>query len=574
MQIDGITINNSYIVQEKVDQNPFWEIWTTKSVYSPNTFLLCFLCLKESEIDQGDYMIFRHYFYRVFKLQNPCLYHPLDLDVYHDRIYIALESKEGVFLHQFLDQGVTIPFHVALQIIIDLLHGLQELQRLHISHNLLSPWNIWLNLTPEGIESAQICDYFLFPLTAYLLPILNKEEDFSCYLSPALLRSEQPSGSYINDIYSVGIILYRLLTGKCPPKVGTGKPAQFLKGRNDLPDGMEEVLLDMLDIKSAVTNIDDLFSTLLQIQASIEKASNDYMSGFDPSRYIVRVETDTTNHDNFQYLEELKTVDEDTEPAAPNTIRIFFSRIIGLFRKRKKRGTAMPALPEVESYTITKLSERKKEITFGKITGDMGFTKGKNPLRRLKKLFAALNAHYIYDKVTGNSSDIDQAAQNKTPEKDEEIRQEAKELYKHMPPEFKNGMALPQEPVLPEKTGGDSHLNIPEWDIESMNLERKEQINQPATGTNPDTPGILTGMNGKPGIPPTAETREKEYPLDDEKKAQPPDAKAKDRQAPLPSQPLTPQHQGTSKPTGSHRFLHWLIKLLKKAFSLLLNIFT
>lgn len=569
MQIDGKTINNSYIVQEKVDQNPLWEMWTTKSVYSPNTFLLCFLCLKESEIDQGDYMIFRHYFYRVFNIQHPCFYHPLDLDIYNDHIYIALESKEGVFLHQFLEEGVTIPFHVALQIIIDLLHGLQELQRLHISHNQLSPWNIWLNLTPEGIENAQICDYFLFPLTAYLLPILKKHEDCSCYLSPALRSSEQPSVSYINDIYSVGIILYRLLTGKYPPKAGIDKPAQLLKGRPDLPDGMEEVLLNMLDIKAEVTHVDDLFNTLLQIQASIEKGNNDYMRGFDPSRYIARVKADSTNHDN-SLLEELKTVDEDTEPAPPGTFRIFLSRIISLFRKRKKRGTAAAAPPEVESHAMTGLSERKKIITFGKITGDMGFTKGKNPLRRLQKLFAALNAHYI-----SSNRDQDAPPRHKTPEKDSGIRHEADaKSYKRIP-------SGPKKTLHPEKTGGDNFqgtpVDIPELDREfMMNLERKKQIEQPAAGTDPNTPGILTGMNGKPGIPPATETRApgEKYLLDDEKRTQPSYAKKQESQAAPPPQPLKPQQQQrTSEPDDNHGFFHWLIKLLKKAFSFLRNIF-
>ncbi|MBA7519474.1 hypothetical protein ES705_11553 [subsurface metagenome] len=230
--------------------------------------------------------------------------------------------------------------------------------------------------------------------------------------------------------------------------------------------------------------------------------------------------------------------------------------------------------PEIESHTIAKLAERKKEITFGKITGDMSFAKGKNPFRRLQILFAALNAHYIYDKVTGKSSDIDQAVQNKTPEKGEESQQEAEELYKHMPPELENHMPLPQEPVLPEKTEEDSHPNSPKWDIELINQESEEQNNQSIAGADPNTPETVTGMYGKPCIPPSAKTREKEYPLDDLKNTHPPNVKKRDSQAPLPSQPLAPEHQRTPGTTGNRSFFHWLIDLLKKAFSILRNIFT
>ena len=182
---------------------------------------------------------------------------------------------------------------MSLQIIIGLLHGLQEMQRLQISYNLFSPWNIWLNLTPESIESAQIYNYFLFPLTAYLLPILKKKKNCSCYLSPALLSSEQESGSYINDIYLVGIILYRLLMGKYLSKVDIGKIDQFFKERQDLPDGMEKVLLNMLDIKAKATDIDDLLNTLLEMYSCIKESKDDYMRGFNRSCYLGRVTTGT-----------------------------------------------------------------------------------------------------------------------------------------------------------------------------------------------------------------------------------------------------------------------------------------
>jgi len=40
MRLTGKVINRCYIVQKKVNENPFGEIWTVKSIYSPDTFLL------------------------------------------------------------------------------------------------------------------------------------------------------------------------------------------------------------------------------------------------------------------------------------------------------------------------------------------------------------------------------------------------------------------------------------------------------------------------------------------------------------------------------------------------------
>ncbi len=144
------------------------------------------------------------------------LNHPQVMRVYggekRSRIYMVMEWCEGVLLRKILDEG-RIPQERALRIAIGILDALDYIHANGVVHRDLKPENIMVDehdnvkLIDFGIASdagARRLTYANFTAT---LGTPN-------YISPEQVKGKRGDGR--SDIYSMGVILYEMLTGKLP----------------------------------------------------------------------------------------------------------------------------------------------------------------------------------------------------------------------------------------------------------------------------------------------------------------------------------------------------------------------
>jgi serine/threonine-protein kinase len=144
------------------------------------------------------------------------LNHPGVMRVYDDekrsRIYMVMEWCEGRLLRQILDEG-RIGQDRALRIAIEVLDALDYIHASGVIHRDLKPENIMVDehdrikLIDFGIAgdaSARRLTYANFTAT---LGTPN-------YISPEQVKGKRGDGR--SDIYSMGVILYEMLTGKLP----------------------------------------------------------------------------------------------------------------------------------------------------------------------------------------------------------------------------------------------------------------------------------------------------------------------------------------------------------------------
>lgn len=157
------------------------------------------------------------------------LNHPMVMRVYggekRSRIYMVMEWCEGRLLREILSQG-PISHDRAIRIAIRVLDALEYIHEQGIVHRNLKPENIMVDANDNvklidfgiaGDSGARRLTYANFTAT------LGTAD----YISPEQVKGKRGDGR--SDIYSMGVILYEMLTGRLP--FSGSSPMQIMNDR-------------------------------------------------------------------------------------------------------------------------------------------------------------------------------------------------------------------------------------------------------------------------------------------------------------------------------------------------------
>lgn len=125
--------------------------------------------------------------------------------------YIVMEYVKGKTLKQIIREQVKIPSNAAVEIAIQIAKALDCAHKNSIIHRDVKPQNILI--TEDG--TVKVSDFGIAKsVTSSTVAHTTEVMGSAHYFSP-----EQAKGSYIDertDIYSLGIVLYEMVTGKVP----------------------------------------------------------------------------------------------------------------------------------------------------------------------------------------------------------------------------------------------------------------------------------------------------------------------------------------------------------------------
>ncbi|MBQ2697001.1 MAG: Stk1 family PASTA domain-containing Ser/Thr kinase [Clostridia bacterium] len=144
-------------------------------------------------------------------LSHPNIVSIFDVCQENDLDYIVMEYVEGVTLKQYVDAKGTIPWREAVDYAAQICAGLDHAHKKGIIHKDIKPHNILI--TREG--TLKITDFGIAKvMSSSTITTGNATMGSVHYFSP-----EQARGGFLDyktDIYSLGVVLYEMVTGKLP----------------------------------------------------------------------------------------------------------------------------------------------------------------------------------------------------------------------------------------------------------------------------------------------------------------------------------------------------------------------
>ncbi|MEZ4234601.1 MAG: serine/threonine-protein kinase [Myxococcota bacterium] len=169
------------------------------------------------------------------------------------RYYLAMEYIDGPRLSDLLKDG-PLPVQEALNLLIQVCAGLRYAHRRGVVHRDLKPSNLLVRRSDEEMDQVKIVDFGLVKLVETDQSITRAGLILG---SPHCMAPEQVKGLQIDhraDIYAVGILLFRTITGQYPFH-GTNSAATMIAHLNqaiptfysvapevEVPPGLEEVV--------------------------------------------------------------------------------------------------------------------------------------------------------------------------------------------------------------------------------------------------------------------------------------------------------------------------------------------
>jgi serine/threonine protein kinase len=226
------------------------------------------------------------------KLQHPNAVHVDDLDRTEDgRPFIVMEYVEGQNLRTVIRQDGPLPTLRALHIAAQAVSALAAAHKLGIIHRDIKPDNIHLISLPDGSDFVKVLDFGIAKFTQDLSSSALLTGSGLVVGTPQYVSPEQAMGKHSgeldgrSDLYTLGIVLYEMLTGRLPfdsdTPVGllvhhlhtTPVPPEELRPDLGIPHSVSEMLMKALEKNPAqrFRNADEMLDAITSVEEQVRR---------------------------------------------------------------------------------------------------------------------------------------------------------------------------------------------------------------------------------------------------------------------------------------------------------------
>ncbi len=209
--------------------------------------------------------------------------------------YIVMELIEGVTLMQYMKKKGALGWKEALHFAVQISKALEHAHEKGIVHRDIKPQNIMI--LKDG--TIKVADFGIAALESAQEKKSDQTVGSVHYIAPEQARGEQPDPR--SDIYSLGVVMYEMLTGKMPydgdtaeqvaMKHITGHPVPPQELNPDIPEELAAITLKAMnsDINARYQSASELLRDLEDFRK--QQAAANLGSGSDEDLEILDVIT-------------------------------------------------------------------------------------------------------------------------------------------------------------------------------------------------------------------------------------------------------------------------------------------
>lgn len=279
----GMIIGDRYEILEKIGTGGMSDVYKAKD-HKLNRFVAVKVLKQEFSENENFVSKFRIEAQAAAGLMHPNIVNVYDVGEENDIYYIVMELVEGITLKKYIEKKARLSVKEAISIAIQVSMGIEAAHNNHIIHRDIKPQNIIISkegkvkVTDFGIAKAATSN----TITSNVMGSVH-------YTSP-----EQARGGYSDeksDIYSLGITMFEMLTGRVPFNGETTVAIAIKHIQEELPSPREyvsEIPVSVEQIvykccqKSPDRRYQSMGELIIDLKQSLMHPDEDFVKVIDP----------------------------------------------------------------------------------------------------------------------------------------------------------------------------------------------------------------------------------------------------------------------------------------------------
>ncbi len=247
----GKKVDNRYDVISLIGVGGMSNVYKAIDTTTGNTVAIKFL---KQEFFENEELVrrFKNESKAISLLDNPNIIKVVDVNINDNEKYIVVEYIDGITLKEYIDNRKVLTWQETVRFTSTILSAIGHAHDNGIIHRDMKPQNVML--LRDG--TLKIMDFGIARLsTANQKTVTDKAIGSVHYISPEQVRGKNSDGR--SDIYSIGIMMYEMLTGVLPFTSDSAvsvamkqvqdtarRPSEII---DTIPAGLEQIVLKAIE---------------------------------------------------------------------------------------------------------------------------------------------------------------------------------------------------------------------------------------------------------------------------------------------------------------------------------------